>query len=362
MIPDKDATREYLEARIAVRGATNPMAFVHLGNLYAKGIGTSENHILANYFFEKASAMGCKEADACIDQEYDSGRRDLVSEVMTAMDDADHISPFRINRLFTRIEKERIRKNYGILSYIREHIPFFYPDYDQEKAFDDILNNRDTRDADIGFSLCTGDNRSEVNMDLLESMLQQLFSPVIQNADLYQRIIMSDNLYLLDDSESELLQCLCNLRSSYDEICRCHNMVKREIAQVEGKDMFPYFRVSLIPLLRKQIFRCLLDIRELCPQINDFLGCLESDEQLLNICEEIEDQDLQLFLISYVEFNIDTDSILIDHQKLLRSIRNRDMSPLADRINAFVNKLTNIEIEHQLPEFTKDSIPKISLD
>ena len=130
MIPDKDATREYLEARIAVRGATNPMAFVHLGNLYAKGIGTSENHILANYFFEKASAMGCKEADACIDQEYDSGRRDLVSEVMTAMDDADHISPFRINRLFTRIEKERIRKNYGILSYIREHIPFFYPDYD----------------------------------------------------------------------------------------------------------------------------------------------------------------------------------------------------------------------------------------
>lgn len=362
MIPVKDAAREYLEARIAVRGATNPKAFVRLGNLYAKGVGTTENHVLANYFYEKASAMGCKEADTCIEQEYEKGRRDIVREVMNAMADAEHLSDSKKNRIIRQVEKERIRKNFGILSYIREHLSFFYPDYDQEKAFDDILNNRDTRDADIGFSLCTGDNRSEVNIDLLESMLQQLFAPIIQDEDLYLRIIMSDNLYLLDDSESELLQCLCNLRSSYDEICRCHNMVKREIAQVEGKDMFPYFRVSLIPLLRKQIFRCLLDIRELCPQINDFLGCLESDEQLLNICEEIEDQDLQLFLISYVEFNIDTDSILIDHQKLLKAIRNHEMAPLVDRINTFVSKLSNIEIEHQLPEFTKDSLPKISLD
>ena len=362
MIPDKDAAREYLNARIAVRGATNPMAFVHLGNLYAKGVGTTENHVLGNYFYEKASAMGCKEADDCIEREYDNGRRDLVREVMKAVADVDHLSTYRMNRLIRRVEKERARKNYGILSYIREHLSFFYPDYDQEKAYDDIINNRDTRDADIGFSLCTGDNRSEVNIDLLESMLQQLFAPIIQDEDLYLRIIESDNHYLLDDNESELLQCLLNLRSSYDAICRCHKMVKREIAQVEGKDVFPFFRVPLIPLIRKQIFRCLLDIRGLCPQINDFLGCLESDEQLLNICEEIEDQDIQLFLISYVEFNIDTDSILIDHQKLLKAIRNHEMAPLVDRINTFVCKLTNIEVEHQLPEFTKDSLPKISLD
>lgn len=362
MIPDKDAAREYLEARIAVRGGANPIAFVRLGNLYAKGIGTTENHALANYFYEKASALGCKEADDCIEQEYDSGRRDIVREVMNAMTDADHLPTSKKNRIIRRIERERIRKNYGILSYIREYISFFYPDYDQEKAFDDILHNRDTKDADIGYSLCTGDNRSEVNIDLLESMLQQLFAPVTQDADLYQRILESNNHYILDDNENELHQCLFNLRTSYNAICRRHKIVMREIAQVDESDMYPYFRVSLIPLLRKQIFGCLLSMREICPQTNEFLGCLESDEQLLNICEEIDDQDIQLFFISFVEFNIDTDSLLIDLQKQFRSLRNHDLNPLANRLNAFVCKLTNMDFEHQLPEFTKDSLPKISLD
>ena len=57
MITEKDAARQYHEARKAIRTATNPMAFVHLGQLYAQGIGTRENHVLANYFYDKALAM-----------------------------------------------------------------------------------------------------------------------------------------------------------------------------------------------------------------------------------------------------------------------------------------------------------------
>ena len=59
MITEKDAARQYHEARKAIRTATDPMAFVHLGQLYAQGIGTRENHVLANYFYDKALAMGC---------------------------------------------------------------------------------------------------------------------------------------------------------------------------------------------------------------------------------------------------------------------------------------------------------------
>ena len=61
-----DAIRQYLEARKAVRNATNPKAFLRLGKLYAQGIGTKENHVLSNYFYEKALAMGCKEAESLI--------------------------------------------------------------------------------------------------------------------------------------------------------------------------------------------------------------------------------------------------------------------------------------------------------
>ena len=46
----------YDEARKAIRGGKDPMAFLHLGIIYANGIGITQNHALANYFFDKAAA------------------------------------------------------------------------------------------------------------------------------------------------------------------------------------------------------------------------------------------------------------------------------------------------------------------
>ena len=45
----------YDEARKAIRGGKDPVAFMHLGILYAQGIGVTQNHILAHYFLKKAS-------------------------------------------------------------------------------------------------------------------------------------------------------------------------------------------------------------------------------------------------------------------------------------------------------------------
>ena len=45
-----DAIRQYLEARKAVRNATNPKAFLRLGKLYAQGIGTKENQKKIMYY------------------------------------------------------------------------------------------------------------------------------------------------------------------------------------------------------------------------------------------------------------------------------------------------------------------------
>lgn len=362
MITEKDAARQYHEARKAIRTATNPMAFVHLGQLYAQGIGTRENHVLANYFYDKALAMGCKEAESLIDQEYDTGQRSIVLDIMTAMKDIESVAPSKIERLKSRLEKERIKKNFGYLSHIRYHLAFFYPDYNQEQGYDDLLNYRDTRDADISYSLCTSGNWSENHLDILESMLQQLYAPITQDAELFQNILDKDNIFLFDNNEQELLRCLRNLRASYDEICQDFEVEKKEITQVDVKDTLPYFRVSLIPLLRRQAFRCVLSIRHLDPLVNDFLGCLQSDEQLLNICEVVKNQSIQLFLISFVEFNIDTDSILIDHQQTLQSLRNHDLRPLAQRLNATIERIREAGIDHQLPEFTTDNLPSIDIE
>ena len=61
----------YDDARVAIRNTEDPLAFLHLGNLYAQGIGTQENHVLANYFYDKAVRMECSEADEYIAREYE---------------------------------------------------------------------------------------------------------------------------------------------------------------------------------------------------------------------------------------------------------------------------------------------------
>ena len=325
---NKDAAKQYLEARKAIRGGKDPMAFLKLGSLYAQGIGTSENHVLANYFYEKALYMGSKEAESYIRHEYDTGMRNIATEFIHAVnmaDSIDDIPPAKMDRFRKQIEKARIKKNYGILSRLRDDLHIFYPDYNHEKAFDDILNDRDTVNADICYALSTIDNYSDVDVDTTESLLAQLYVPITQDTDLFQRILDSENGDLLDSNVGEILQCLVNFTHSYDMICKKYEVDKKEITPVSAHDMFPFFNAPLLSLLRRQAFRCILSIKDLGSYMDDYLDHLGNDEHLLNICE-IPDEDA-----------------------------------LAQRLNIFVKKLTDANMEHQLPEFTPDTLPPIVL-
>ena len=362
MITEKDAARQYHEARKAIRTATDPMAFVHLGQLYAQGIGTRENHVLANYFFEKAMAMGCQEAESYIEHEYYLGTRDLVSEIVYAAQNLNTIAPNKLERLRKQLDKERRKKHYGNLSLLRNHLHIFYPDYSREKALVDILYGRDTMNADIFYALSTFDNCSEIYVDVLDCFLSQLFSPITNDEDLYQRIIGSNDSNILTKDENELLQCLVNLSSSYDKLCRQYDIDKKELLPVEEIEKFPYIKVSTLALLRRQAFRCLLSIRNIDTLITEkFLNNLNSDDELLNICEMIKGQDLQLFLISFVELNIDSDSLEIEYQKLKKAYLTNDLTPLASYLNDYRDRLSEVGLNHQLPMFSPDNLPSIDL-
>ena len=364
MNKNKDAAKQYLEARKAIRGGKDPKAFLNLGSLYAQGIGTTENHVLANYFYEKALYMGSKEAERFISHEYDTGMRDIATEFIRAVnrtESVDDIPAAKMDRFWKQIEKERIKKNYGILSRLRDNLHVFYPDYDREQAFDDILNNRDTVNADICFAISNNDNYTDVDVDLVESLLSQLFAPITQDTDLYQRIIDSDNGDLLNSNVGEILQCLVNFTHAYNNICKKYKVDKKEINSITATDMFPYLNVPLMSLLRRQAFRCVLSIKDLGPYMNNYLEHLDSDDYLLNICETVHDEDIQLFLISYIELNIDINIQQTDYLSLLRSFWNHDLDVLANYLNEFAKKLTDSDIEHQLSEFMPDTLPPIEL-
>ena len=92
-----------------------------------------------------------------------------------------------------------------------------------------------------------------------------------------------------------------------------------------------------------------------------FLECLGSDKKLLNVCEAIKDQDLQLFLISFVELNIDIESLELNSLALIKAYRNNYLTPLAEHINSFIGRLDRVGIKHNLPFYTLDNLPQIDL-
>ena len=354
-------TLSYYYIRKAIRHKDVPLAFLRLGFLYAMGIGTRANFDLSKYFYDMALALGCKEAESYIEEDYISGRRSIVNEVKKTIAINANPSQEKIAYLKKLVERERRKKNYGNLSRIRDYLSLFYPDYNQEKAYDDIINDCLSIDADICYSLSNIDNGSEFNIDILEDMLNQLFAPITQDNDLYQSILNYDFIGLYSEGESELLQCIVNLRSSYSSICTKNKMTQKELAYPDPVDILPYFKPSLMALLRRQAFRCILAIRETDPHISDFLNSLDSDEKALNVCEEVSDQDVQLFLISYVELNIDIDSLLITLQDMLKALRNQDLAPLAKYLNEFIDRVTHADIEHKLPKYNSENLPKIEL-
>ena len=348
----------YAEAQKAICGAKDPMAFLHLGILYAQGIDTDQDDILAAFFIKKALDMGCKEAKEYIKIEYESGKKDLAQEIISAIGDERSITQEKLAKLRTKVESARKAKHYGILSSIGKFLPLLYSEYNRDKAIQDILNGRNTLDADILFSTCTADNTSEAYLISQDMLFQQLYAP-FEKYDVANEDIEAE---WLGKDESELAQCLVNLTESYDSICQRYHVGKKEIFTLHTLKLFPYIKVNDLALLRQQGFRCLLSVKDIDLAINDnFLNCLRDDKALLDICEIIKDQDLQLFLISFVELNIDLDSLEIDSLQLLKAYRNNNLAPLADRLNASAERLTSHGIKHDLPTYTAENLPPIDL-
>lgn len=348
----------YADALKAINNGKDPQSFLRLGILYAQGIGIDQNEILAHYFIKKAIDMGCKEAMEYVQMEYESGKKDFVKEIESIIEDCSSITKETIARVRTKAEGERMARNFGSLSRISKHLPLIYPEYNRNKAIDDILNNRNTLDADILYATCTSNNECELFVEQQEKLLQQLFAPA-KHVRIDNRNIDSG---LLGHDESELAQCLVNLTESYRIICHRYYVTPRDLFTVETLDFFPYIKVKDLSLLRQQGLRCMLSVRDIEPAIRtDYLDNLRDDKALLDICEQIKDQDMQLFLISLVELNIDIESLEINSLQLLRSYRSQNFVPLIEYLNAFVNRLTKTDVKHNLPLYTPENLPRIDM-
>ena len=102
----------YDEARKAIRGGKDPVAFLHLGILYAQGMGVTQNHILAHYFLKKALDMGCKEAEEYINMEYESGAKDFAADFESYIGEDGSASRETIAKLRAKVESQALRQSF----------------------------------------------------------------------------------------------------------------------------------------------------------------------------------------------------------------------------------------------------------
>ena len=363
--PSQDQ-QAYHYIRKAIRHKTVPLAFLRLGICYNQGIGTTENHTLASYFFNQAYIMGVKEAGSFIDMEYDSGRRNFVKDFNNTLAYSKEKTPALLKVYQRQTERERINKNYGILSQFRDYIPSFYPDYNQKQGFDDFLNDRDTIDADICYAMSTTNNYEEVDLDLIDRLLQQLYAPITQNQQLISDLTSMEDRYLaLHIYEKEFLQSNFDLIYAFKKICQRYPANKIAIIETDISDIIPYVKMSTITLFRKQAFRCLLVIKDLDPVIEDeFLANLGDDNQLLDIASMFcnADPDIASLLIAFISLNIDIRNLMIYiYQPLLKSYQNQQLDFLASHLNQYIQTITDMGIEHNLPEFSLEDLPEISI-
>lgn len=362
MSEKEDAARQYLEARKAVREATDPKAFLRLGLLYTRGIGIGKNYVLANYFYEKARTMGCKEAEHYMDIAYEAGVKDFAVDITNAIGDPEQASRDVIASLWHRVDRERIVGNFGNLSKIRRYLPLFYPNYNKMKAMEDIIDGRDTVDADILFSTCTSHNKSEVYLKSQDKLFSQLYAPITTNTPLYEAIKKSNSEQMLGTDENELAQCLVNMTHSYMKVCRNYRIQPKELIAFNYSDCYTYIKPSTLASIRRQGLTWLLSVKDVDPIIEErFLNNLGDDTELVNICEDIEDMDLQLFLISFVELNIDIDALELASLQLLRMYRNDNRGKLALHLDNFLRRLKDAGIQHDMPYFVPQTLPPIDI-
>ena len=318
----------YDEARRAAVESNDPIAYLRLGIIYFYGTHTERNVVLARYFIGKAISM-------C------SGKPEMTALIRK------------------HLQEECDTGNFGLLSVAHSYLSKFYPSFSRKKAIEDFMADKDTFAAKVLYSQCTSNNTSEILIHQQESLLRQLYAPIIPNDSFWSTKTIDS---VLARDEGELTVCLDNFKETYQEVCDKYNIDKQDILHLDPTALFPYISPTTLYRLRRQIFKCILSFRHLDPLITrKYLTHLCDNEYLLDICPKIKDYDAVFLLISFVELNMDIEAIGLTHLKLLRSFQNDDLEPLVAHINECINRLTKAGISHPFHPFTKETLPTITL-
>ena len=177
-------------------------------------------------------------------------------------------------------------------------------DYDDDDGetidYTTILNEADQKvNEEITQDVVNGDDFDQ----LLVSSLQEAKDEAQQES----------NQPALGSDESELAQAFVNFYNSVNKLSTQY-LNKEYECYFEIDDLYPNYKPSIVNILADDVANGWVLLTKMFPQEIGNFPLNSSDEAFLNFAEKLNNSDLQLAVISYVEIMIDIESCELSYQ------------------------------------------------
>lgn len=192
---------------------------------------------------------------------------------------------------------------------------------DFEKLLDSFINDKnegedakDEKQSESPFAKLS-DESEKLNEQISAEMEEDLSAALAAGKE---EASEQQNMPSLGPDESELAQAFINFQSSVNKLAK-ENLKHNFECLFSIDDLYPNYKPSLGRLISNDIVNGWVLLSQMFPNEVGKFSPSSSDEEFLNFAEKLQNQDLQLAVISYVEILIDMESCELGYQaKLIR--------------------------------------------
>lgn len=253
---------------------------------------------------------------------------------------------------------EHINVAPGCLSPFKTNLNELFPEYNRETGLKDFMDNNPSFLSQLFYAQSV-DVDGEFYVHEQDRLLSKLMECVEKDSCSIE--IRNRQLCLLQD-DMELWRsdgAMENFNNSYQSVCESRN-----IRPIDDLSRFPYEHVfPFIPRekaveYRKRVLRAFLSVILIDENLHGLLDIVNDSEKLLNYAEKIEsDESLQLFIISFVEVDLDVSSLLIAGAELLQALAAQKLGVLVEFVNKIIGSIEESGIAHSIPPVTLMNLP-----
>ena len=194
---------------------------------------------------------------------------------------------------------------------------------DFEKLLNNFINSKDddsnysTKNSSDSPFIELNESDKEINQELSNEIEEDLAASLAAGKE---EAVANANQPNLGSDESELAQAFINFQTSVNKLSAEILKQKFECSFVID-DLYPNYKPSVGRLISADVVNGWLLLSKMFPNDIGKFSPSSSDEEFLNFAEKLNNQDLQLAVISYVEVLIDMESCELSYQARLLQYR-----------------------------------------